>query len=138
MAHDNFSAYYQNFVEEINYDDIEKLEVSNPSFVIMLFSSHLILAVSSQVVGKGSFGTVYKGRWRGKFVAVKHLVTEVERSLSIEIRQMSRVNHPNIIKLYGACTKAPVCLVMEYAEGGSLYNGSYKKSLERKFRLIYH
>jgi len=25
--------------------------------------------------------------------------------------------------LYGACTQNPVCLVMEYAEGGSLYNG---------------
>lgn len=36
---------------------------------------------------------------------------------------MSRVAHPNIVALYGACTKRPnVCLVMEYAEGGSLYN----------------
>jgi serine/threonine protein kinase len=38
------------------------------------------------------------------------------------LKQLSRVNHPNIVKLYGACTKQPVCLVMEYAEGGSLYN----------------
>uniref|UniRef100_A0A3Q2I5D9 Mitogen-activated protein kinase kinase kinase 7 n=1 Tax=Equus caballus TaxID=9796 RepID=A0A3Q2I5D9_HORSE len=38
-----------------------------------------------------------------------------------ELRQLSRVNHPNIVKLYGACLN-PVCLVMEYAEGGSLYN----------------
>lgn len=36
---------------------------------------------------------------------------------------MSRVAHQNIVALYGACTKRPhVCLVMEYAEGGSLYN----------------
>ncbi|XP_041043977.1 mitogen-activated protein kinase kinase kinase 7 isoform X3 [Cetorhinus maximus] len=38
-----------------------------------------------------------------------------------ELRQLSRVTHPNIVKLYGACLN-PVCLVMEYAEGGSLYN----------------
>uniref|UniRef100_A0A8C4GLT6 Mitogen-activated protein kinase kinase kinase 7 n=1 Tax=Dicentrarchus labrax TaxID=13489 RepID=A0A8C4GLT6_DICLA len=37
------------------------------------------------------------------------------------LRQLSRVNHPNIVKLYGSC-HSPVCLVMEYAEGGSLYN----------------
>uniref|UniRef100_A0A8C6SRJ3 Mitogen-activated protein kinase kinase kinase 7 n=1 Tax=Neogobius melanostomus TaxID=47308 RepID=A0A8C6SRJ3_9GOBI len=35
--------------------------------------------------------------------------------------QLSRVKHRNIVKLYGSC-KSPVCLVMEYAEGGSLYN----------------
>lgn len=36
---------------------------------------------------------------------------------------MSRVAHPNIVALYGACTKRPnVCLIMEFAEGGSLYN----------------
>ncbi len=37
---------------------------------------------------------------------------------------MSRVSHENIIKLFGACTKNPVCLVMEYAEGGSLHKGT--------------
>uniref|UniRef100_A0A803SWW5 Mitogen-activated protein kinase kinase kinase 7 n=1 Tax=Anolis carolinensis TaxID=28377 RepID=A0A803SWW5_ANOCA len=47
----------------------------------------------------------FKAKWRGKDV----------------LRQLSRVNHPNIVKLYGACLN-PVCLVMEYAEGGSLYN----------------
>ncbi|KAF3844394.1 hypothetical protein F7725_007557 [Dissostichus mawsoni] len=38
-----------------------------------------------------------------------------------QLRQLSRVNHPNIVKLYGSCDN-PVCLVMEYAECGSLYN----------------
>lgn len=77
-----------------------------------------------QVVGKGSFGVVWKGKWREKFVAVKHIDSEAERkAFTVEVRQLSRVSHPNIVKLYGACTQNPVCLVMEYAEGGSLYNG---------------
>lgn len=43
--------------------------------------------------------------------------------LMFQVRQLSRVAHPNIVALFGACTKRPhVCLVMEYAEGGSLYN----------------
>ncbi|XP_015922325.1 mitogen-activated protein kinase kinase kinase 7 [Parasteatoda tepidariorum] len=75
------------------------------------------------VVGKGSFGTVRKGKWRNLVVAIKMIETEQEKkAFIVEVQQLSRVNHPNIVKLYGACTKTPVCLVMEYAEGGSLYN----------------
>lgn len=56
---------------------------------------------------------------------MKHINSEGERkAFTVEVRQLSRVAHPNIVKLYGACTKNPVCLVMEYAEGGSLYNGN--------------
>uniref|UniRef100_A0A8C0BEB8 Mitogen-activated protein kinase kinase kinase 7 n=1 Tax=Buteo japonicus TaxID=224669 RepID=A0A8C0BEB8_9AVES len=57
-----------------------------------------------------------------KDVAIKQIESESERkAFIVELRQLSRVNHPNIVKLYGACLN-PVCLVMEYAEGGSLYN----------------
>ena len=44
----------------------------------------------------------------------------------VEVRQLSRVSHPNIIKLYGASTKRPICLLMELAEA-SLFDG--KQSL---------
>uniref|UniRef100_A0A7N9ASQ3 Mitogen-activated protein kinase kinase kinase 7 n=1 Tax=Mastacembelus armatus TaxID=205130 RepID=A0A7N9ASQ3_9TELE len=86
--------------EEINYDDIEVEEV----------------------VGRGAFGVVCKAKWKGKDVAIKTIESESERkAFTVELRQLSRVNHPNIVKLYGSCN-SPVCLVMEYAEGGSLYN----------------
>ncbi|KAM9354331.1 mitogen-activated protein kinase kinase kinase 7 isoform 2-T3 [Pholidichthys leucotaenia] len=86
--------------EEIVYEDIEVEEV----------------------VGRGAFGVVCKAKWKGNDVAIKTIESESERkAFSVELRQLSRVNHPNIVKLYGSC-KNPVCLVMEYAEGGSLYN----------------
>ncbi|XP_076129151.1 mitogen-activated protein kinase kinase kinase 7 isoform X1 [Alosa pseudoharengus] len=86
--------------EEIDYGDIEVEEV----------------------VGRGAFGVVCKAKWRGKDVAIKTIESESERkAFQVELRQLSRVNHPNIVKLYGSCNN-PVCLVMEYAEGGSLYN----------------
>lgn len=91
----------QGFIEEINYNEIE----------------------FEEVVGKGSFGVVWKGKWKGQRVAIKHINSEGERkAFTVEVRQLSRVFHPNIVKLYGASTTDPVCLVMEYAEGGSLYN----------------
>lgn len=81
-----------------------------------------------QVVGKGSFGVVWKAKWRDIFVAVKQIDSEAEKkAFAVEVRQLSRISHPNIVKLYGACTQNPVCLVMEYAEGGSLYNGKRPK-----------
>lgn len=89
------------------------------------------------MVGKGSFGVVWKGQWRGRYVAIKHINTENERrAFAVEVRQLSRVSHPNIVRLYGACTKNPVCLVMEYAEGGSLYNGKYLGYLVKIFLLF--
>ncbi|KAG1714797.1 Mitogen-activated protein kinase kinase kinase 7 [Nymphon striatum] len=89
------------FTEEIHFSEIQLIET----------------------VGKGAFGVVSKGRWRDKYVAVKVIESDSEkRAFLVEVRQLSRVSHPNIVKLYGACTQSPVCLVMEYAEGGSLYN----------------
>ncbi|XP_019940685.2 mitogen-activated protein kinase kinase kinase 7-like isoform X1 [Paralichthys olivaceus] len=73
-------------------------------------------------VGRGTFGVVYKAVWKGKDVAIKTIESDNERNaFLVELRQLSRVNHPNIVKLYGSCDN-PVCLVMEYAECGSLYN----------------
>ena len=46
----------------------------------------------------------------------------------MELRTLSRVEHKNIIRLYGATTQLPhVILVMEYAECGSLYRGEARK-----------
>lgn len=95
------NLFTQQFVEEIDYNEIQ----------------------TEEIVGKGSFGVVWKGLWKGKPVAVKHINSDDERkAFTTEVRQLSRIDHPNIVKLYGACTKDPVCLIMEYAEGGSLYN----------------
>ncbi|KAK5641653.1 hypothetical protein RI129_010200 [Pyrocoelia pectoralis] len=104
---DNEAPENVQFVKEIEYNEIEKLEI----------------------VGEGSFGVVYRGKWKGKDVAVKNITTEAERkAFAIEVRQLSRVDHRNIVQLYGASTKGPnICLVMEYAEGGSLFNVLHSK-----------
>jgi mitogen-activated protein kinase kinase kinase 7 len=76
-----------------------------------------------KILGKGSFGVVLRGRWKEMDVAIKIFQTEQEHAaFVVELRQLSRVEHENIIKLYGASTQPPyIFLVMEYAENGSLY-----------------
>ena len=44
-----------------------------------------------------------------------------EKLFNDEVRQLSRISHPNIIKLIGI-SSSPKALIMEYADGGSLYN----------------
>jgi len=109
---------------EIDFSEVEQLVVSRKTFIqnhgIHFFFS---LCISLQEIGRGSFGVVYRGIWRSKVVAVKKINTAAEqKALMIEVRQLSRVSHPNIIKLYGASTKKPICLVMELAEA-SLFDG---------------
>ncbi|XP_068203164.1 mitogen-activated protein kinase kinase kinase 7-like isoform X3 [Palaemon carinicauda] len=75
-------------------------------------------------IGKGSFGVVHKAVWRGHTVAVKRVETESEvNAFHNEVQQLARVNHENIIHLYGACmSDSHKCLVIEFADGGSLYH----------------
>ncbi|XP_042241727.1 mitogen-activated protein kinase kinase kinase 7-like isoform X3 [Homarus americanus] len=75
-------------------------------------------------IGKGSFGVVYKALWRGLTVAVKKVETESEvNAFYNEVQQLARVQHENIIYLYGACVSdIHKCLVIEFADGGSLYH----------------
>ena len=61
----------------------------------------------SQVLGRGAFGTVYKAVWRDLDVAVKQIETENEKRAFVqELKQLSRVSHENIIKLYGKSKRA--------------------------------
>lgn len=47
----------------------------------------------------------------------------VYATFAFQVHYLSRVQHPNIIRLFATCIKGPnVCLIMEYGEGGSLYN----------------
>jgi len=76
------------------------------------------------VVGRGAFGIVHKAMWSGMQVAVKVMEgDEATKSLNKEVHQLSKLRHENIIRLYGVCSQKPkVCLIMEYAENGSLYD----------------
>lgn len=80
------------------------------------------IRLSNETLGSGSYGTVFKGRWRGRHVAVKQFKTREEiDSFLVEVKQLSCVKHPNIVTLYGASSSIDTAyLIMEYAEGGSL------------------
>uniref|UniRef100_A0A0C9RNG2 RET protein n=1 Tax=Fopius arisanus TaxID=64838 RepID=A0A0C9RNG2_9HYME len=88
-----------------------------------------------QVLGEGEFGRVLRakavdiGDWPGHTtVAVKTLKEDASGSeladLLSEYQLLKEAQHPNVIRLLGACTSSggPVYLIIEFAEFGSLRN----------------
>ncbi|XP_076980637.1 proto-oncogene tyrosine-protein kinase receptor Ret [Tamandua tetradactyla] len=88
--------------------------------------------VLGKTLGEGEFGKVVKAtafRLKGKAgyttVAVKMLKENASpselRDLLSEFTLLKQVNHPHVIKLYGACSQdGPLLLIVEYAKYGSL------------------
>lgn len=82
-------------------------------------------------LGKGAFGEIYEGTWRGRSYAVKKLILEdeedLEHTLTVfhefrrEVWLMSRLLHPCVINLV-AFSFNPFSLIMEKASEGALYN----------------
>ncbi|KAL5560335.1 hypothetical protein UlMin_036546 [Ulmus minor] len=83
-------------------------------------------------VGKGAFGTVFKGiiSNSGKVVAIKRLeniFADGEKEFKREIRAIGKTHHRNLVKLLGYChEQASRLLVYEYMTNGSLADYLFK------------
>ncbi|KAG2499484.1 hypothetical protein HYH03_002431 [Edaphochlamys debaryana] len=79
------------------------------------------------VLGKGAFGRVHEGLYRGQRVAVKQLcetqsfanaeewaADKVVRSFLQELEVLARCDHPNVVRVLAACVQPPrLCIVLE-------------------------
>jgi 5'-nucleotidase len=80
------------------------------------------------LLGRGGYGEVYRGKWKGTGVAVKtisaeNITREMKKNFIEETSIMSRLRHPNIVLFMAASSKPPLlCIVMEYMALGSLYD----------------
>ncbi|XP_056146114.1 TGF-beta receptor type-1 isoform X2 [Lampris incognitus] len=95
--------------------------------------------VLQETIGKGRFGEVWRGKWRGEDVAVKIFSSRDERSWfrEAEIYQTIMLRHENILGFIAADNKdngswTQLWLVSEYHEHGSLFDylNRYTVSLE--------
>ncbi|XP_075229222.1 TGF-beta receptor type-1 babo isoform X2 [Lycorma delicatula] len=82
-----------------------------------------------ETIGKGRFGEVWRGRWRGENVAVKIFSSREERSWfrEAEIYQTVMLRHENILGFIAADNKdngtwTQLWLITDYHENGSLFD----------------
>lgn len=75
-------------------------------------------------LGSGQFGVVRRGKWKGAIdVAVKMMKegTMSEDDFIEEAKVMTKLQHQNLVQLYGVCSKnRPIFIITEYMKHGSL------------------
>jgi len=85
------------------------------------------------MIASGSCGDLYHGTYLGEDVAVKviraeHLNKNVWNEFTQEVYILREVQHKNVVRFIGACTKPPqFCIITEYMSGGSLYDFVHKQ-----------
>lgn len=98
------------FFTEYNRYSWEQLQAATSSF-----SSDL-------VIGKGTYGTVYRAKFPHTVAAVK-VLNSLEgfgsKQLQQELEVLGKIRHPHLLLLLGACPEHG-CVVYEFMENGSL------------------
>ncbi|KAB7505729.1 Serine/threonine-protein kinase TNNI3K [Armadillidium nasatum] len=88
-------------------------------------------------IGSGSFGKVFKGKYKNLFVAVKRYRTNVNYGKSDvemfcrEVSILGSLNSPYIVKFVGACLQDPsqFAIVTEFVNGGSLFSTIHEQKI---------
>eukprot|EP00392_Amoebophrya_sp_AT5.2_P017409 g17759.t1 len=97
-----------------------------------------------QELGRGSFGTVYKARWRKDeaqpFLVLKRIDfkpwhQEKHRlAAKKEVQMLSKVRHPNIIRYFGSFTyKGALFICMEFASQGDMHQFIQKRQRKQAY-----
>ena len=83
----------------------------------------------TELLGRGNYGEVFKGKYGQRDVAIKCMKTDnknricnVDKFLD-EAKIMKDLQHKNIVRLYGVCTQGePFYIVTEFMANGCLLN----------------
>ncbi|KAL8171932.1 hypothetical protein V2J09_023736 [Rumex salicifolius] len=93
-------------------------------------------------IASGSCGDLYHGVYLGQDVAIKilrneHLTEASEGEFAQEVSILREVQHKNVVRFIGACTKSPKsCIVTEFMHGGSLFNYLHKSKRTLKLSQV--
>ncbi|XP_040268155.1 mitogen-activated protein kinase kinase kinase 9 [Bufo bufo] len=123
----NYVTRTQSFSSKLQGKRVEELPCC-PASALQLQEIDFNELFLEEIIGIGGFGKVYRAIWIDEEVAVKAArhdpdedISQTIENVRQEAKLFAMLNHPNIIALRGVCLKEPnLCLVMEFARGGSL------------------
>ncbi len=80
---------------------MQVIESGNPSSEVQMAEIDL-----AEQIGRGGYGAVYKGSWRGAQVAVKYIICDVADADAVyqtvrEVVLSKKMSHPNVVQTYG-------------------------------------
>ncbi|XP_078166904.1 wall-associated receptor kinase 3-like isoform X2 [Carex rostrata] len=125
---------------------------SNLGFSFTIFSKQQLEQAtnnfeSSNIIGQGGQGTVYKGTVKDQLVAIKKckIINESKKKeFGKEMLILSQINHKNIVKLLGCCLEVEVpMLVYEFISCGTLFHHIHDQkhrssvTLETRLRIAH-
>mmetsp|Transcript_32350 Transcript_32350/g.78706 ORF Transcript_32350/g.78706 Transcript_32350/m.78706 type:complete len:262 (-) Transcript_32350:578-1363(-) len=87
--------------------------------------------ISNVKLGEGSFGQVFLARFQDEDVAIKTMRIDNRQKALREVKLLSCLNHPNIIRTIGVCFEGGF-IVMELMTDGSLKDFLTSKNLHQK------
>lgn len=141
-----FSKYKVKLQQGHSHGSFQFLFIPTP----LRFSYYELLGATdryseSNLLGTGSFGSVYRGTLRsGKDVAVKVFNLDIEgayKSFEVECKVLKELRHKNLCKVIGSCSNQDFkALVLEYMPHGSLekwlYSHNYFLDLRQRISIM--
>ncbi len=92
------------------------------------------------LLGSGATGLVYKGLYQGREVAIKVILPSASEgcsgggediedvaSMQHELQIMSRLDHPNVVRVFGGCLSQPNIFVVEELMAGDLASHIHRR-----------
>ncbi|MEE9572016.1 MAG: cadherin-like domain-containing protein [Candidatus Neomarinimicrobiota bacterium] len=121
-------------------ESMKKIELVSGSFTESFKAEHQIKFKAIKLekrIGGGGGGDVFKAIWENRDVAYKSFTLKNEdtiRSFEREARLLLKLNHPNIVRMFGVCIISAdrAGIIMEYMPMGSL------RDVLRDIKLSWH
>ncbi|KAL7249378.1 hypothetical protein ACSBR1_011552 [Camellia fascicularis] len=147
IAISSFFLYRHRVHKYTKLSDNAKLGLTTEEFSLLSFSYNELEKATqgfTEELGKGSFGTVYKGALLSgggnkNIVAVKRLENVVDEAgdrefqFQTEVTAIGKTHHRNLVRLLGFCVEGKrKLLVYEYMNNGSLADVLFKADQSRR------